>query len=339
MTVASTRSHGFERDPRYDSRVTSRSLLRTPISRSALALMLLTALAAGCSSSGGTTDNTGGMGGSPATAASDTAAATTPNARPAVTTVAPPAGQPPQTGVVGSIIDTPPEVLAATSAPTALLNDYKPAPSDRSLVLTAAVPSVDIYDSATATAPTRQLANPIPSGSPLTFLVDGLTSTRYKVLLPIRPNGSTGWVNPAQVTVMAHQYKVTVELNNHRITVTNGEQIIMQTKIGVGRATTPTPGGRYYIKELIRPCYSDGKGGKCVQNDDGPYGPYAYGLSGFSPVLTDYRGGRGEIGIHGTNEPDKIGTDVSHGCIRMNNDEIRKLAKILPLGTPVIVKA
>ena len=318
----------------------SGSLLCTPIRRSALALLLLASLAAGCSSSGGSTDDPVSTGSSPATASGDSATATTSNVRPGVTTILPAEGQAPQTGVVGSIIDTPPEVLAAaTTAPTALLNDFKTAPADRSLVLTAAVPSVDIYDSATATTPTRQLANPIPSGSPLAFLVDGLTSTRYKVLLPIRPNGSTGWVNPAQVTVLAHQYKVVVELNNHRITVTNGDQVIMQTKIGVGRATTPTPGGRYYIKELIRPCYSDGKGGKCVQSDDGPYGPYAYGLSGFSPVLTDYRGGRGEIGIHGTNEPEKIGTDVSKGCIRMNNDEIRKLAKILPLGTPVIVEA
>ncbi len=328
-------AHGFERDPRYDSPVLSGRLLTAPIRRSAVAVLLLATLAAGCSSSGSTKDANAGS----SVPTADSIAATTPNARPSVTTAPPEAGQIPQDSVVGSIIDTPPEVLAATTTPTGLLNDYKPAPSDRSLVLTAAVPSVDVYDSATATTPTRQLANPIPSGSPLTFLVDGLTSTRYKVLLPIRPNGSTGWVNPAQVTVMAHQYKVVVELNNHRITVTNAGQVIMQTKIGVGRATTPTPGGRYYIKELIRPCYSDGKGGTCVQTDDGPYGPYAYGLSGFSPVLTDYRGGRGEIGIHGTNEPDKIGTDVSHGCIRMNNDEIRKLAKILPLGTPVIVEA
>ena len=294
-------------------------------------------MAAGCSSNGGTTDDP--VNAASSVAAGDSVAATTPNARPGVTTVLPADGETPQTGVVASIIDTPPEVLAATTAPTALLDDFKPAPLDRSLVLTAAVPSVDIYDSATATTSTRQLANPIPSGSPLTFLVDGLTSTRYKVLLPIRPNGSTGWVDPAQVTVLAHQFKVVVELNNHQITVTNAGQVIMQTKIGVGRATTPTPGGRYYIKELIRPCYSDGKGGTCVQTDDGPYGPYAYGLSGFSPVLTDYRGGRGEIGIHGTNEPEKIGTDVSRGCIRMQNDEIRKLAKILPLGTPVIVEA
>ena len=56
-------------------------------------------------------------------------------------------------------------------------------------------------------------------------------------------------------------------------------------------------------------------------------------------MLTDYRGGRGEIGIHGTDQPEKIGTDVSSGCIRMSHDEIRRLANILPLGTPVIVKA
>ena len=245
-----------------------------------------------------------------------------------------------QGAVIGSIIDTPPEALSIpTTAPAGLANDYKPAPTDRSLVLTAAVPSVDIFDSSTATTPKSQMANPIASGSPLTFLVDGLTSTRYKVLLPIRPNGSTGWVNAAQVTVLAHQYKVTVELSAHEIIVTNADQVILQEKIGVGKTTTPTPGGRYFIKELIRPCYSDGKGGKCVQNDNGPYGPFAYGLSGFSPVLDDYNGGKGEIGIHGTDHPELIGTDVSHGCIRMANDSIRKLAAILPLGTPVIVQA
>jgi lipoprotein-anchoring transpeptidase ErfK/SrfK len=283
-----------------------------------VALLSITLLVAGCSSSGS----------SPTSADQLTE------------TTAPSAAQTTQGAVVGSIIDTPPEVLAGTKvAPSGLTDDYKPAPTDRSLVLTAAVPSVDIFDSATSTTPTSQMANPIASGSPLTFLVDGLTTTRYKVLLPIRPNGSTGWVNAAQVTVLAHQYKVTVELGAHEIIVTNADQVIMKEKIGVGKATTPTPGGRYFIKELIRPCYSDGKGGKCVQSDAGPYGPYAYGLSGFSPVLDDYKGGRGEIGIHGTNEPEKIGTDVSHGCIRMANDSIRKLAAILPLGTPVIVQA
>ena len=310
-------------------------LLSASLRRTAVALSLFAAVVSGCSSGDSAADGSAVPVSTPSGGGTQSSTAPGAGSEPANAATATDVGQ---TGVVGSIIDTPPEILAATTVPP-LLNDYKPAPTDRSLVLTAAVPNVDIYPSATATTPTSQLANPIPSGTPLTFLVDGLTSTRYKVLLPIRPNGSTGWVNPAQVTVLAHQYKIVVELDNHQITVTNGEQVLMKTKIGVGRATTPTPGGRYNIKELIRPCYADDKGGPCVQSDTGPYGPYAYGLSGFSPVLTDYRGGRGEIGIHGTNQPDKIGTDVSSGCIRMDNDEIRKLAKILPLGTPVIVKA
>ena len=302
--------------------------------RGAVALTLSATALAGCGGSGstapvGVTTNT-----------TATTPATTPSGNAGSESTDGAATPSSQGAVIGSIIATPPEVLAtATTAPGGLAADYKPAPTDRSLVLTAAVPSVDIFDNATATSPKIKLANPIASGSPLTFLVDGLTSTRYKVLLPIRPNGSTGWVNAAQVTVLAHQYKVTVELSAHEIIVTNADQVILQEKIGVGKATTPTPGGRYFIKELIRPCYSDGKGGKCVQNDSGPYGPYAYGLSGFSPVLDDYNGGKGEIGIHGTDHPELIGTDVSHGCIRMANDSIRKLAAILPLGTPVIVQA
>lgn len=64
-----------------------------------------------------------------------------------------------------------------------------------------------------------------------------------------------------------------------------------------------------------------------------------YGLSGFSNVLTEFNGGDGVIGIHGTNDPSSIGRDVSHGCIRMSNTGITTLAATLPLGTPVEVSA
>lgn len=69
------------------------------------------------------------------------------------------------------------------------------------------------------------------------------------------------------------------------------------------------------------------------------YGPYAYGLSGFSNVLTEFNGGYGVIGIHGTNDPSSIGRDVNQGCIRMSNTGITTLAAILPLGTPVEIIA
>ena len=67
----------------------------------------------------------------------------------------------------------------------------------------------------------------------------------------------------------------------------------------------------------------------------GAYGPYAYGLSGFSPVLNEFLGGDGTVGIHGTNDPSGIGRSVSHGCIRIRNAAISKLAGMLPLGVPV----
>jgi lipoprotein-anchoring transpeptidase ErfK/SrfK len=65
------------------------------------------------------------------------------------------------------------------------------------------------------------------------------------------------------------------------------------------------------------------------------HGPYAYGLSGHSDVLSEFNGGDGEIGLHGNNDASVLGKSVTAGCIRMDNEQISKLAKMLPLGTPV----
>lgn len=42
-------------------------------------------------------------------------------------------------------------------------------------------------------------------------------------------------------------------------------------------------------------------------------------------------------GIHGTLDPSSVGWSSSHGCIRMNNDEVAQLYKIIPIGTKVII--
>ena len=300
-----------------------------------------------CSGSGSS-----GNGGTSIAAGSDTAATTvpapaaatgtgtpnvSPNTAPGATTV-----DTIQSGVTGTIIDTPADIVPTTAPTTSpLANDYEPAPADVSTVLQAVVPSVTIFDGATSNKTEMTLQNPLPSGAPLTFLVDGQTSTRFKVLLPVRPNGATGWVDPGQVKKFQHGYKVVVELSAHRITAYNGKDVVLAEKIATGKNDTPTPNGRYYIKELLKPCYdvkqADGSQ-KCTPNDKGLYGPYAYGLSGFSPVLTDFNGGTGVLGIHGTDQPQLLGTDVSHGCIRMSNSGITLLSKVLPLGTPVIVR-
>ena len=94
------------------------------------------------------------------------------------------------------------------------------------------------------------------------------------------------------------------------------------------RANTPTPGGLYFTNMLLQP-----------PDPNGPYGTYAYGLSGYSDTLQTFNNGPGQLGIHGTNEPGKMGQNVSNGCIRLRNQDIEKLAGILPLGVPVQIFA
>ena len=102
----------------------------------------------------------------------------------------------------------------------------------------------------------------------------------------------------------------------------------MNEPVGLGKGATPTPGGVYYLKELLKP-----------KNPQGAYGPYAYGLSSHSETLDSFAGGDAEVGIHGNNDASVLGKNVTHGCIRMDNDAITMLAKQLPLGTPVTVNA
>jgi len=195
------------------------------------------------------------------------------------------------------------------------------------VVAQAIVNTVQIYAQREGSRPRITLANPQPSGAPLVFVVRAAEHGWLHVLLPVRPNGSSGWIRRIDVRLSQHDYRIVVELRAHRITVFKGSSIVDRESVGVGRAQTPTPGGVYYTKELLRPV-----------DPNGIYGPFAYQLSGFSDVLMRFNGGGGVIGIHGTNEPWLLGRDVSHGCIRMSNAGITRLAHLLPLGVPVEIR-
>ncbi len=277
----------------------------------------------GCSGSGDTQSASPAATGAQVATVSPTTAVITPNARPASsgpsTSAAP--------TVTGVVIDTPPGLTDSRAPQPSLLDDFTPSPTNTNIVVQVTAPSVTVYETSTGFDVKTVLANPLPSGAPLTFLVDGQTTNRYKVLLPIRPNGSTGWISPESTKKFEHNYRIVIELSAFRLTVYKGKDIALTEKIGVGTDELPTPNGRYYIKELLK-----------APNPKGIYGPYAYGLSGFSQQLTNWNGGTGVIGIHGTNQPELLGRNVSHGCIRMTNAAITTLASFLPLGTPVVVQ-
>jgi lipoprotein-anchoring transpeptidase ErfK/SrfK len=200
-------------------------------------------------------------------------------------------------------------------------------PRHRSLVATVTGPSIEVFDSPdTGAAASRTFENPRPSGADQVFLVIGQRAGWLNVMLPVRPNGSTGWIRAGDVSLAGHNYRIVVELGAHKLTVLNGDGIFHEEPVGVGVANTPTPGGRFYTVELFR-------------SQKPAYGPYAYGLSGYSEVFYDFAGGDGQFGIHGTSDPSGLGSDVSNGCIRMSNEGITRLAETLPIGVPVEIRA
>jgi lipoprotein-anchoring transpeptidase ErfK/SrfK len=202
-------------------------------------------------------------------------------------------------------------------------------PSIRQTVFVAyaRVAHVSVYGSESSSRVRQTLASPTDDGSQLSFLVRSLHRRRALVYLPTRPNGSTGWVPRSEVRVYREPYRAQINLRSHRLTVRRDGSVVVSAPVGVGRAVTPTPAGTYYIVSRIRP-YEPGS----------VYGAFAFGLSAHSNVFTSFGfGGDGRIGLHGTNDPSGVGHDVSHGCIRMTNRVILRLARILPLGTPVTI--
>ncbi|HVF80162.1 MAG TPA: L,D-transpeptidase [Solirubrobacteraceae bacterium] len=144
-----------------------------------------------------------------------------------------------------------------------------------------------------------------------------------RVRLPMRPNGRTGWVvRDALGELRAVTTKLRVNRKTLRATLYRGGKRIWSSRIGVGTPSTPTPAGRFWIRERLR-----NLGGGTV------YGPWAFGTAAYS-VLSDWPGG-GVIGIHGTNQPRLIPGRPSHGCIRVPNNKISQLARLMPIGTPV----
>ena len=145
----------------------------------------------------------------------------------------------------------------------------------------------------------------------------------FKIRIPGRPNGRTGWV-PGSGLGRLHLVTTHIVVNKRalRLTLYRAGRKIFTTHVAVGKASTPTPKGHFWVREKF-------------PAQGGLYGPYAFGTSDYS-VLTDWPGG-GVIGIHGTDQPQLIPGRVSHGCIRLVNAAVTRLYPLVPVGTPITV--
>jgi len=142
-----------------------------------------------------------------------------------------------------------------------------------------------------------------------------------QIRVPGRPNGRVGWVKREALGKLI-VVRTALRVNRHtlRATLYRDGHPIWTSPVGVGKASTPTPAGHFWVTERVRGL--------------GPaYGPVSFGTSAFS-VLSEWPGG-GVVGIHGTNAPGLIPGRPSHGCIRLPNYKVTSLARHIEVGTPV----
>jgi lipoprotein-anchoring transpeptidase ErfK/SrfK len=153
--------------------------------------------------------------------------------------------------------------------------------------------------------------------------VDGQPWVR--ILLPIRPNGSAAWAHVGDVRLVARDEEIVVDLSQRTLRDYVNGRLRQRFRVGVGTPATPTGVGTFYVWQRVP-----------FSNPNQPYGIFALGLSGFSPVLSDWPGG-GRMAIHGTPFVSDRGRAVSHGCVRVYNTDMQHLVDV-PFGTPVVIK-
>jgi hypothetical protein len=146
--------------------------------------------------------------------------------------------------------------------------------------------------------------------------------TRWvQVRLPMRPNGRKGWVKRSALESFRVVKKaLVIDRSKFRATLYRDGRRIWRAPIGVGAPSSPTPAGRFYVREKLRSL-------------DRFYGPIAIGTSAYAKV-SDWPG-KGVVGVHGTSLPSLIPGRPSHGCVRLRNRDIVRLARLLPRGTPI----
>ena len=147
-----------------------------------------------------------------------------------------------------------------------------------------------------------------------------------EIRIPKRPNGRVGWVpRDALGPYNVNRFQLIVNRTTLRAALYERGRVVWSARVGVGASNTKTPAGRFWVREKFR------------FKDTPVYGTRAIGTSAYAPTLSDWPNG-GVIGIHGTNQPELIPGRPSHGCIRVKNPDIARLWRIIPLGTPVLVR-
>jgi hypothetical protein len=182
--------------------------------------------------------------------------------------------------------------------------------------------------------PNGRIAGALPGRTPLgttTWLWAVQTSRdgRWaRVILPWRPNGRTGWISLRGRRTMTSRIWIEADISRRRVNLKLGSRTLRSFVAAVGAPLTPTPVGRFSVTDPI-----------ATGDPSGPFGWYAFGLSGHQPNLPAGWSGGDQLAIHGTNAPSSLGTAASAGCLRVSSAALGILKGYLRPGTPVVIEA
>ena len=200
---------------------------------------------------------------------------------------------------------------------------------DESTLVAMAHGPVDVYESTKDVEPMTTIDEATILGTATVLgVVTGPVDGWVELMLPIRPNGSTGWARADELSFYVADSRIVIDLGARRLTYLVDGVEVLSTDVGIGSDHNETPVGEFFVTDVVT-----------VTRPNSPWGPHALGLSARSDTITEFNGGDGIIGIHGTNNPNSIGGNISLGCVRLPNEMITKLHDMVPLGTRVEVKA
>jgi lipoprotein-anchoring transpeptidase ErfK/SrfK len=151
--------------------------------------------------------------------------------------------------------------------------------------------------------------------------------TWYRVRLPAKPNGITGWVRARGLVSETTGTRIQVDLSARRLDLFRLGKRVLRVPVAIGHIETPTPIGSFYVDVRYK-----------IRDDTGPYGPGLLGIAAYSEAAQGWAAGN-PVAIHGTNAPSLVGTRASNGCIRVTNANIKRIMKLAPTGTPVEIRA
>ena len=214
-----------------------------------------------------------------------------------------------------SVVTTPPSSTSSTSSTVASK--------------VAAIPRTGLNSAGVKkTTDGYEFTNPTYYKNPLVVEVLENQGDWMKVLITARPNHTTGWIKADDVTIAATDFHMELDLSTFHLKVFQGAVVFVETDVVIGKDSTPTPLGRFFVTEKIK-----------NPSDTGIYGAWILPINGYSEVLDTFDNGLPQVAFHGTNQPELVRTKSSNGCVRIPNDVVVKIAGAIPAGTPIDIFA